>query len=171
MNRKRTSHFKLPSDEALTTTEKAAFFLDWASDARPGEYITYEEIYQSISNLPRRPTKKNKEVLVLRQKSRQIKDALRTKFRKGWDTDRTLGVRALATVDDITRTELVKKAKRMDAAKRSIEATVEIIDEKRDQFPDTKHGRELKAFYGKVKSSAKQLPGLEEFTKLLPPKE
>lgn len=156
-------------DETLSTTQRAAHFLDWAAKQAPKEFFPYNVIYKAIMGMPHMPRLDNEAVaLFKRTATAGLRKALVTKYDR--EVINLVGVGIRASVDDADRLTNVApmKARRLDSARRSFMLTAASID--LHNVPNTPAYAALKAWMGReVRDVIKQIGSPEFAMKLLPP--
>jgi hypothetical protein len=152
----RSSQYQPPT-EPMSISEKAAHFLAWCEKHRPGEYISYAEIAQTVHTLKTRPTKKHATTQGILRSSGHICRLLFQKFQLGWDSQKNVGVRAINDVHDIVKLGVVKGVEQIAAGERKLSKSMQLVDQRKNDFAATEEGKRLKKFVGRVKASVSSL--------------
>lgn len=116
-------------DLSLSITERGAAFLDWAAKSFPGRAITYQQITKVVFALPRVPSESSKDVDTLRKnRMGRIRDILFTKYKRAVVAHPGFGIRATKDSEDVARTDMESKAKKVRTAITNLDRSRSLID-------------------------------------------
>lgn len=147
----------------LSKAGRIAHFLDFRAKSHPKQFVPYAVIAKAIFQLKQMPRTDGKDVETVMRLMGNAKQVLLRDYQRDVVTMRGYGVRASVDSTDALEKVLTVKATRLDGARKSFEATLELIDDKKIS-PD----HYLKQWLSKsVADVSRSLHGLAP--KILPP--
>lgn len=146
-------------------TQRVAFYLNWAAQRLPHQYLPYNVIAQAISGSKskRLPRMDSDEVQGIRRTLHGIRKALREKYGRSLDVAAD-GARATVDSQDLASVVMPKKVRRFRSAKNALIAEHQLIDV--GQIRDPK----IRTYINRPIRELMKLIGSDDFDKkLLPP--
>lgn len=117
-------------DMALGIVARAASFLDFAAERRPGAPVSWSLVTRRVLGGARMPNPDSQIVIDMMRRASSIRLALGKQFNRGLENISGLGVRATADDDDFVATQIKRKAKRARGAYDSLAQDVARVDRK-----------------------------------------
>lgn len=116
-------------DLEMSISERGAAFLDWAAKKFPGRAITYQQITKVVFALPRVPSENSKEVDTFRKnRMTRIREILFSKYKRAVVAHPGFGIRATKDSEDVARTDMELKAKKVRTAISNLDRSRSLID-------------------------------------------
>lgn len=156
---------KYPRDEKLSIPRRVAHCLNWCADHCPLQYVPFHILLKAIMGYARTPQPDSKEVLALRQKWTPVRKILVREYRRDLVVERTVGVRATTSSEDVAKTTLGARLRRFEGARKAVESTLSIVD------PEQIRDRQLRAWVTDLRPVFAKLNSPDFAKKLLPPSE
>lgn len=145
--------------------QRSAHCLAWCAVNYPGQLVPWALTCMAINQYRKAPTSASKEVESLKSSAGSIRKILQRDYLMDLVSGPEITARAVMEDEDIARSALAPKARRLQAAHKSFTATAELIDPNRIKDP------EMKRWVIKSVGEVMKIIGDEKFyLKLLPPK-
>ena len=145
--------------------KRAAYFLNWAADRYPHEYIPWNWVHQAINGFKRTPAPDNTDVKRLQARSSAIRSHCVDKFGRTTDSHTGLGVRALVDDADVLKYAVPKQARRMESARVSFLTATALVNI--NKVPNTPALKPLKAWFNTDVKAIMKMIGGDNFSKRL----
>lgn len=153
-------------EEQMTSSERAAHFLKWHHEQKPGVRVQWRDMVKIMNNLATLPNRSNALVVAVSRNTHNIGRAMRANYKLDIDANRD-GVRVLEKVEDQTKFALAKRVKKASLAVRNVEEHAKFVLERRAQFKDPGLRKFAERAAAGASTAKNQLPGLEETKGLL----
>lgn len=141
---------------------RIAHFLDWAASNMPHQYFQYNVICQQVNELNRVPPANDKQVDLIRNSMTSAKRILLKRYKRGFDYQRNVGVRATVDSDDVVNRPLVTAVVRQHRAQQRTEELIGLVDQRQLSAKE-------RAYFLSVVKTNRAIENAD-VQKLLPPK-
>jgi len=131
--------------EGDSLTERVAHALQWARMKYPGAFVSHTILTKAVQGYKRTPTTSSKEVQAVKQACTRARHILLTRHHCSTVSLPALGIRATIDDEDQAKHELPGRVKRVDSARASLRASVDVVD------PENIKDQSLKTFATETK--------------------
>lgn len=148
--------------------ERGAHALHWAAQRFPKQYVPYTLLAKVMLNLPHMPRAANPDVVTTAGRVTSIREKLIKNFGCSAVVMPKVGVRATVDSEDVLKTDMVSKSKRLASARRGYVASAKLVDVA--EVPKTEDNKPWIGWYQQgVKQVLGQISSDAFGQKLLPP--
>lgn len=158
------------NDEFLTLTmpQRVAFFINWAAQHYPNEFVPHQFIYRACTGLKRTPHQTSPDTVRIKNMMGRVRLILQKDYARDLCSQPFAGVRATVDDADALQSTLPRRMRRLRAAREAVTRTAELIDPKK--LPNTPQMTPWKRWFSTSVQDVLGLLNSDNFTRgLLPP--